>query len=94
MQVKYFSYTKKDGSTSKRVVMVTKQPSNMLLGVDLTELESADVAMYAKTYSQLLDEFMASVAELNTEFDTHNRVRQFDPLKMTEIEDTWISYGE
>lgn len=94
MQVKSFTYTKKDGSTSRRVVMVTRQPSNMLMGVDISELDKESADEYVIAHSRILDSYMAAMKELDATYDVRNRVRQFDPLKMTEITEEWISYEE
>lgn len=90
MQIKSFTYTKKDGSQSKRVAMITRGPSNMFMGVDLSELTEQEAREYAETYSVLLDNFMEQVAELDVAFDTKNRIRQFDPLKMTDCSEVWV----
>ncbi len=90
MQVKEFTYVKKDGSESARTVMVTRQPSNMVMGIDLSELDKDDATAYVAGYSTLMDAFMAQVAELDASFDTKHRIRQFDPTKMLNVSDTWI----
>lgn len=90
MQIKSFNYTKANGTTSKRVVMVTRSPSNMFMGVDLSELDEQAAREYAETYSVLMDSFMEQVAELDKAYDTQNRIRQFDPLKMTDCSEVWV----
>jgi hypothetical protein len=90
MQIKSFTYTKANGTTSSRVAMIVNQPTNMFMAIDLSELDVDEQAAYAAAYSSLLDEFKARVADLDEAFDTKNRIRQFDPLKMTDCTEQWI----
>lgn len=86
MQIKTFTYTKADNSVSKRVALVVQDPSNMFLMQDMSELDTEAQAMYAVRMSKLQDEFNAKIADLNAEFDMRNRLRKFDPLRMTDVE--------
>lgn len=91
MQLKSFTYTKANNATSDRVALVITQPTNLLLAVDLSELSPEEQKEYAAVYGSILDEFKARVAQLDDAFDTKNRIRQFDPLKMTNCTEQWVS---
>lgn len=86
MQIKSFTYVKADGSESHRVVMVTKGPSPLMQGVDLSELSFEEAKDYAAEYGSVMDEFAAKVAELNAKYDVNHRLRQFNPDGMTNVE--------
>lgn len=91
MQIKSFTYTKASGEQSFRDVLVLQEPSNMLLAVDISELSQEDQAAYAVYMSKLHDEYTAKIAALNSEYDMFNRVRKFDPLKMTDVSSEYVS---
>ncbi len=89
-QIKSFVYTKANGDASNRTVLVINEPCNMLVATDISELSSEDQVSYARTISKLHDNYLSAIAEVNSIFDVNNRVRKFDPQKMTEVENEWI----
>lgn len=91
MQIKTFNYTKASGETSHRDVLVTQEPTNMLHGIDITELSQEDQAAYTVYMSKIHDEYMAKIAQLNKEYDMLNRYRKFDPLKMTDVSEEYLA---
>lgn len=91
MQIKSFTYTKANNEVSHRDVLVMQEPSNMLLAVDISELSQERQAEYAVYMSKIHDEYLTKIAELNKEYDMLNRIRKFDPLKMTNVESEHVA---
>lgn len=89
-QIKSFTYTKANKEVSARTVLVISEPSNMLTATDISELSYEDQVDYARTISRIHDEYLNAIAQANADFDVNNRVRKFDPLKMTEVSYEWI----
>lgn len=85
MKTLAFTYTKDDGSVSKRVLCLTKEPGTMFAGVDISELDSAsqkeiinDMRIAEGIYTEI-------IANINNKFNTQKRYRNFIPAKMTDI---------
>ena len=90
MQIKSFEYTKANGNTSFRNVIVISEPSNMVRGIDVSELDEHDQAALAIRMSEAYQAYLDAQAKLFAEFDVTRNFRQFDPLKMTNIESVYF----
>jgi len=44
--IKHFTYTKPNGEASTRAVVVLREPTDMMLALDLTEFSEAEQAVY------------------------------------------------
>jgi hypothetical protein len=77
MQVCSFDYTKSDNKTSKRVLVPFVKPSNAYEGIDITELDTEDQALFVTALEQAQQEYLAKVAELEAEYDVRYRFRKF-----------------
>ena len=80
-----FDYTKADGKTSKRVLVVTKDPSIFVHGQDITELSMEDQALYIQALNTAHEEYVQRIEAINEEFDMRFKYRQFDPSRMENI---------
>lgn len=85
MNIITFTYTKKDGQKTQRVVSPVVVPNKMYEGTDLSELCAEDQVMYCQELGKLQDSYKEQVAALQAQFDLKNRYRRFDPSCMTEI---------
>ena len=77
-----FKYTKKDGSTSDRVLVVMTKPSTHYAGIDISELSERDQGLYIAAISKLHEDYLSAIEGINDTFDTKHRYRQFDPKLM------------
>lgn len=85
MNIISFTYTKKDGKKSERVISPIIIPNKMYEGTDISELNVDDQVLYCQQLGKLNDEYRERIERLNCRFDIENRYRRFDPSKMTEI---------
>lgn len=90
MEIKSFKYTKANGDVSRRDVLVITNPSNMLRGMDITELSDEAQVELANEVSKAYDEFLQKTAEIYEAFDVRRNFRQFDILKMTETNSIYV----
>ena len=86
MQLTSFEYTKADGTTSKRVIIVTGSPSQNYSGIDISEVSTEDQALYTVAYEKIKAEHDLAIRQLNKEFEMQHRYRQFKPAGMSNIE--------
>lgn len=85
MKTLTFKYTKADGSTSYRTLLVMVSPNTMYEGLDISELESADQAEFESLMSSAYNIYINEINTLKEEFDIKHSYRRFDPKKMTEV---------
>ena len=85
MNIITFTYTKTDGSKSKRVLSPLVNPNKMYEGTDLSELSIEDQVDYVQALGTLHDEYLAKVSDLNVIFDVNHRFRRFDHSQMTDV---------
>lgn len=80
-----FDYTKKDGSTSERVLMVVGAPTDKYSGVDLSELDPTKAAQFVVEYETLHSNFMLEAQKLQAKYDLKHSYRQFFESGMKNI---------
>lgn len=85
MKLITFTYTKADGSTSKREVIETHQPTKLMSGIDVSEMEATDFAEFANDYKEMLDRQKEEYLKLMTTYDLKHAYRQFKVEGMTEV---------
>lgn len=85
MNIIDFKYTKKDGTTSKRVLSPSTTPNSMYEGTDISELSIEDQILYVQELGRLKEDFATKVLELNSKYDVNHKYRRFDPKLMTEV---------
>ena len=59
--------------------------SGLYEGIDISELEMPEQAMFAEQLDTAYNEYLDKVNMLKQEFDVVNNYRRFDPVKMTDI---------
>lgn len=85
MKIQSFTYTKKDGSVSQRTLAVQVSPNTMYEGMDISELEQAEQAMFALAMNKAHDKYLAEIQQIKHDFDVYNMYRRFDPKLMTNV---------
>jgi len=83
-----FNYTKKDGSTSERTLLVSVEPkpaTDKYAGIDLSELSPEDGSEFAARSNLLLDKYLEGMKELQAEFDLKHNYRQFLESGMSDV---------
>jgi hypothetical protein len=85
MFIRSFTYTKADGSSSNRVLVPMVMPGKFMSGIDITELDTEQQAMYLAELMKAKDRHAMELAELEAKYDLRNRYRQFDPSRMTDV---------
>lgn len=83
-----FTYTKPNDSVSDRVLLVLTQPTELVSGIDITELfeENANESLKFITRAQeLQEEYLKNMRTLQKEYDLTHNFRSFSKDRMTEI---------
>ena len=80
-----FTYTKDDGSTSKRVLVVSNEPTKNVSGTDISELSVVDQGNYIQAVKDLKEAYLESLKQINDIFDIANNYRQFKPTGMSDV---------
>jgi hypothetical protein len=77
MKYTEFTYTDAKGKVTQRKVLVIQEPSNKLMGIDVSEIDEDDRKAFAEEYDDLLQQFIDAVEDLKTDFDLTHSLRQF-----------------
>lgn len=77
MKYTEFTYTDAKGKITKRKVLVIQEPSNKLMGIDVSELSESDRKSFATGYDEIMQEFLDTLEVLKSEFDVTHNLRQF-----------------
>jgi hypothetical protein len=80
-----FTYTKADGKSSARTLVVSNEPTKFVSGTDISELEAVDKAMYVEEVKKAKEIYLEMLKQINGEFDVKHNYRQFDPSRMTDV---------
>lgn len=90
MKLVEFQYTKQNGDTSNRAVLVTHEPQQNLGGIDITNLSTDDFALFIDEYRQVKNRQHEELLQLMQKHDLKHNFRQFIPAKMQIVETTWV----
>lgn len=90
MQIASFDYTKTSGDVSKRDVLVVSEPTNVVFGIDISELNPDDMAEFLEDYRKVFDAKQRELAEVMAKYDLANRFRRFTPEGMTNITKVFV----
>lgn len=85
MSIITFTYTKKDGSVSQRVLAPSIVPNNMYEGTDISELDMEEQAAFTEGLDMIDNAYLEAIKELQDKFDVNHRYRRFDPKLMSNV---------
>lgn len=85
MNIITFKYTKADGKTSQRTLLVSAEPTKLYAGTDISVLEPADQVSYCNEVALAKEVYLAALKKINDEYDLNFNYRQFKPECMNDI---------
>lgn len=85
MKLSTFKYTKADGSSSERVVVVMSEPSKFVSGIDVSELDDEMQVEFYNQVKELHEKYIQDLNGLEALFDVNYRYRQFKPENMAQL---------
>ena len=85
-----FTYTKADGTKSKRAVIPLTNPSNHIEGIDVTSLSESDFADFCREFSALKSDHHNQVMEKLAQYDLRHNYRRFIPEQMSDITTDYV----
>ena len=89
MKLTAFKYTDNKGKITNRRVLVIQEPTDKLMGLDVSELSDEDVAVFAGQYNAAQERFIREIETLKDAFDVTHNLRQFMAIR---IEDPVTEY--
>jgi hypothetical protein len=85
-----FTYTKADGSQSKRAIIELVTPTKHIEGIDVTSLSQDDFADFCREFSALKAEQHTQTMEKLAQFDLKHNYRKFIPEQMADITTDYV----
>ena len=85
-----FTYTKSDGSTSKRAVIPLVEPSEHIEGIDVTQLNEEDFVNFCREFSAMKSDHHNQVMEKLAQYDLKHNYRRFIPKQMTNVTTDYV----
>lgn len=85
-----FTYTKSDGSTSKRAVIPLVSPSEHIEGIDVSQLSEADFADFCREFSALKSDHHNQVMDKLAQYDLRHNYRRFIPKQMSDVTTDYV----
>jgi hypothetical protein len=85
MGIMTFKYVKAPDDTSDRVFVPISHPSEKYFGIDITELDTEDQALFTNALEDIIDEQKESIEQLMTQYDVKHKYRHFFANKMQEV---------
>jgi hypothetical protein len=90
MKFMEFDYTKADGTTKPRELLVLSEPSQVYFGIDVSELNSDEFSILVESMRKLKNEYDAKTAELMNDFEVRTMLRNFKPENMANTTVEWL----
>jgi hypothetical protein len=85
MKIKEFTYTKPNGDVSQRAVVELVSPTEHMEGIDVTELDQDQYAIFIEQLRELEGELYKRRLQLYADFDLQHNYRRFLPQRMTNV---------
>jgi hypothetical protein len=85
MKITTFKYTKADGSTSKRTILVSAEPTKLVSGTDISGLSTEDQVLYSMEVQRIKDVYLEALKLVNDKYDLNHNYRQFKPEGMSDV---------
>jgi len=86
MKLLTFKYSKEDKITNRVFVPISK-PSDLYFGVDISELDMEDQAIFSIEIEKIMLNQKEQIANLMAELDIKHSYRHFRPEQMLELEE-------
>ena len=81
-----FNYTKKDGSTSERTLLVMVSPGgDKYAGIDLSSIDPDSAAQFTNEAEEAHEGYLAMMKEIQDRYDLKHNYRQFLVSGMSDI---------
>ena len=90
MKLVEFTYTKSDGSTTKRAVIELVTPTKYVEGIDVTQLSESDFASFTQAISQLKTAQHNETMSLLDTYDLNHNYRKFIPEQMSDVTSDYV----
>lgn len=90
MKLAEFKYTKANGRESERAVLVVAEPSEFLAGIDVSELDAEQLALFLQDYRALKNRQHEEIMHVVNQHDLKHNYRQFYPDRMKNLETTLV----
>ena len=85
-----FTYTKADGTVSKRAIIELVTPTKHIEGIDVTSLNDNDFADFCREFSALKADQHNQTMEKLAQFDLKHNYRRFIPEQMSDITSDYV----
>lgn len=85
-----FTYTKADGTQSKRAVIELVTPTKFVEGIDVTSLSEDDFASFTQAMSSLKTAQHNETMSLLDTYDLNKNYRRFIPENMSDISADYV----
>lgn len=85
MKLVEFTYTKADGTSSRRAVIEVVQPTKFFEGMDVSQMPEDQFAEFTKEYRELLEKQYTDKMHIMQKYDLKHNYRRFTPENMSEI---------
>jgi hypothetical protein len=90
MKFMQFMYTKANGDTSERALVVTQEPTQLVAGIDVSELPEVEFEAFTREMRELKNRQHEELMQLVAKHDLKHNYRQFTPGKMTNVTTEFI----
>lgn len=90
MKLVEFNYTKTDGKTSARALVVLQEPSKHLSGIDVSDLDTDSFELFTREIRALKEQQHNQMLDLMAKHDLKHNYRQFLPERMSQVETVWV----
>ena len=85
-----FTYTKTDGTKSKRAIIELVTPTKHIEGIDVTSLSEDDFASFTQAMSNLKTAQHNETMSLLDTYDLNHNYRRFIPEQMSDITTDYV----
>jgi len=85
-----FTYTKADGTKSKRAIIELVTPTKHIEGIDVTSLSEDDFASFTQAMSNLKTAQHNETMSLLDTYDLNHNYRKFIPEQMSDITTDYV----
>jgi hypothetical protein len=90
MKLVEFSYTKQDGSVSKRAVIELVTPNKFMEGWDVSQLDEHTFAEFTRHMGELRRRQHEETMQLLNQFDMKHNYRRFKPEAMADVQVDYV----